>query len=127
MERTKTLADTLGIEADPRIAQINAEKEKFDTTMSQLDPQLSIPEFCQQIVATPEFRRYLLHGLVMGDLPAAITCRILDHAWGKPVERVEHSGPDGDPIVTEVRRVIVRPKQYEEDSEDDALRSQVTH
>jgi hypothetical protein len=46
-------------------------------------------------------------------LPSAVITRLMDHAWGKPVERVEHTGKGGEPIVTEVRRVIVHVQEPE--------------
>ena len=65
--------------------------------------------FSDAVVQSEEFRLYVIEGLTERDLPPAVLCRILDHAWGKPPERVEHTGKDGQPIesVTEVRRVVV--------------------
>ena len=129
MEKFQTLASTLGVDLDPKIAEYNEAVKQHDHKLSPLDPDLSPRDFCRQVVASPEFRRYLLNGFVLGDLPPAVVCRVLDHAWGRPVERHELSGPDGDPIITEVRRVIVRAKPVEDILEDDDLpaKTRVTH
>jgi len=72
--------------------------------------KLSPKEFCQRILDSPEFRAYLTNGIQLGTLPAAVIVRIMDLAWGKPVDRIEHTGKDGEAIITEVRRVVVRPE-----------------
>jgi hypothetical protein len=33
---------------------------------------------------------------------------MMDYAWGKPAEKVVHVGDENNPIVTEIRRVIIR-------------------
>lgn len=77
---------------------------------------LSPKQFCQAILNSSEFRTYLLNGISLGDLPAAVIIRVMDIGWGKPAERIEHTGKDGQPIetITEVRRVLVRAEQQEE-------------
>jgi len=119
VEKHKSLAETLGVEP----LQTSAPPP----SVTEIDPDVSSRDFCRQIIASAEFRRYILHGLTLGDIPAAVVCRILNEAWGKPVERVEHSGPDGDPIVTEVRRVIVRVAERQRDEFEDSNIPAVTH
>lgn len=51
-------------------------------------PEKSPKQFCEDIINSTEFRKYLLNGIVLGDLAPVIVCRIMDHAWGKPVERI---------------------------------------
>ncbi len=65
--------------------------------------------FALAVLSSSEFRSYIVNSLTLGSLPAAVITRMMDYAWGKPVDRVEHTGKDGSPIamVTEVRRVIV--------------------
>jgi len=75
---------------------------------------LSAQEFALEIVSSPEFVTYIKNGVMCGDLPSAIVCRLMDYAWGKPPDRVEHTGKDGNPIVTEVRRVVVHVGETEE-------------
>lgn len=65
--------------------------------------------FSEAVLSSEEFRLYIVEGLQERNLPPAVLCRLMDHGWGKPPERVEHTGKDGSPIaITEVRRVIVR-------------------
>jgi len=54
-----------------------------------VEPEVSAQDFCKHIVASPEFRMYLMNGILEGSLPGAVIGRIMDHAWGKPVERLE--------------------------------------
>lgn len=95
----KSLAEALGV-ADPK------------------DPDAEVPtdwqtlegkEFCDAVLKSPDFRTYIVCGLRLGTLPSAVLCRVMDHAWGKPPDKIEHTGKDGQPIqhVTEVRRTIV--------------------
>jgi hypothetical protein len=46
-------------------------------------------EFADLVVNSREFRQYIFYGISTRDLPQSVLCRILDHAWGKPVERME--------------------------------------
>ncbi len=67
--------------------------------------------FADALINSREFRRYIVNGLTMGDLPGGVLCRVLDHGWGKPPERVEHTGKDGGPLlIREVRSIVVDPK-----------------
>lgn len=79
----KTLAEHLGV-IDPRPEDKRPETD-FDVLVDVNDPK----EFCRRIVGTREWRQYVMNGIVLGDLPSAVMTRILDHAWGKPVDRVE--------------------------------------
>jgi len=71
--------------------------------------ELTGKEFSQAVLDSREFREYIINGIKMRDIPPAILCRVIDHGWGKPPDRIEHTGKDGNPIetITEVRRVIV--------------------
>lgn len=73
--------------------------------------------FSLAVLDSREFRTYVVNALTLGTLPAAVLCRLMDYAWGKPPERVEHTGRDGRPIetVTEVKRTIVRVRRDEID------------
>ena len=64
-------------------------------------------DFAEAVLKSREFRRYIVHGLVLLELPSAIVCRLMDYAWGKPTDRIEHTGPNGGPLVTVVERVII--------------------
>ena len=111
----KSLADALGV-VDSR-----PNAQSTELTISELLDTSDPVEFCKQILDSREFRQYLFTGIACGDIPPAVMCRVIDHAWGKPVDRVEHTGKDGQPIetVTEVRRVIVRVGERAEQGEDD--------
>jgi hypothetical protein len=74
--------------------------------------------FADAILNSEEFRSYITEGLKQRTLPSAILCRVMDHGWGKPPDRIEHTGKDGAPIVTEVRRVIVRTANVEHNDDD---------
>ncbi|MGH7948637.1 MAG: hypothetical protein ACREQF_05385 [Candidatus Binataceae bacterium] len=73
--------------------------------------------FAEAVLRSREFRAYIVCGLLEGTLPPAILGRVMDHGWGKAPDRVEHTGKDGEPIITEVRRVIVHVEQAAEDLE----------
>ena len=86
--------------------------------------------FALAVLSSREFRSYIVNSLVLGELPSAVICRLMDYGWGKPPERVEHTGKDGRPIetITEVRRVIIRGQQPEQDDDDEHLdKVEVTH
>lgn len=122
MEKFQSLADYLGLEplGDQQL------ETRTEPTVERLLDVTDPKAFCAGILESREFRQYIVHGITLGDLPPAVMCRIIDHAWGKPPDRIEHTGKDGNPIetITEVRRVIVRENSIEE--EEDRPRT-VTH
>jgi hypothetical protein len=66
----------------------------------------SVESFARQILTSPEYRASLFRRIILGELPAAVELRLLDYAWGKPTERIEHSG---EVKLTKVVREIVDP------------------
>jgi hypothetical protein len=106
----ESLADFLGVRHP--LQEEQAQPAALEDFAAITDPV----EFCQHILASREFRQYILNGIVVGDIPPAILGRVMDQGWGKAPERIEHTGKDGRPIetITEVRRVVVRPGQLEE-------------
>lgn len=85
MQKEQSLADFLGV-TDPRpVEDVPQQEPSISEAMEIEDPT----EFCKRVVGSREFRQYIMNGVVLGDLPPAIGCRLIDHAWGKPVERVE--------------------------------------
>jgi len=81
----KSLADFLDVQ-DPRTPEQLAQPEpKVEDVLDVADPK----EFCEKILGSRQFRQYILNGIVIGDLPSAIVTRMMDHGWGKPVERVQ--------------------------------------
>jgi hypothetical protein len=99
----ESLADFLGT---------NLPDPPFEAHKLCLEDITDSKAFALAVLDSREFRQYIVSGLTLGNLPgfASILGKLMDHAWGKPPERVEHTGKDGKPIetITEVRRVIVR-------------------
>lgn len=119
MPKIETLADYLGTPGpDPQA----------DTAPRLEDIAGDAETFCKAVLNSREFRRYIVNGLTLGELPSAIMIRLMDMAgWQKPPDRVEHTGKDGQPIVTEVRRVLVHVAQQEEDDAKRDAPRQLTH
>jgi hypothetical protein len=108
----------------------NSDKCQFHTSSEQpfedLDPPIveikdpvefsSAQEFAKAVLESEEFFDYVVAGIKSRKIPAVLILRLMDYAegWGKPPERVEHTGKDGEAIVTEVRRVIVYAAPQEE-------------
>jgi hypothetical protein len=85
----------------------------------EIEPEeITARSFCRGILSSHEYRLSIERRIFLNELPAAVECLLYHYAYGKPTERVEHTGKNGDPIVTEVRRVIVRaePRDFEEES-----------
>ena len=112
MEKVQSLADFLGSlnppGLDPQPAPAVAESSRV-----VLEDITDAKVFAEAVLNSREFRLYVINSLVLGTLPSAIATRIMDYAWGKPPERVEVTGKDGQPIetVTEVRRIIIPAPQ----------------
>jgi len=90
MEKFQSLADYLGV-TDPRPEDLRAKSEArpSEPTPAQILDERDPTAFCKKILDSREFRQYIMNGIVLGDIPPAVMCRVIDHAWGKPVERVE--------------------------------------
>jgi hypothetical protein len=95
-----SLADVLGTAASLPTTTADAAASETPATAQA---------FCQRILQSREFRAYLLHGLAVGSLPAAVVCRIMDFGWGKPAACVEPAGNGGGPTqpITRVERLII--------------------
>ncbi len=88
------------------------EKSSLLTLSKSFDEVRTAKEFCQLVLESREFREYIVNSLTLGSLPPAVITRMMDYAWGKPVELHEHTGKDGAPIaVTKVVRVIIDKRQ----------------
>ena len=122
-----SLADYLGTD------EKQAKSASEPTLSEQFDKVTDAKEFCRLVLESRDFRFYIFQQLTLGSLPSAIITRMMDYAWGKPVERIEHTGADGKPIehVTEVKRTIVRVNKndFQEQYEDAAAAEKpaVTH
>lgn len=104
----ESLADFLGVEHLPRDPAVPAKTPLVDDTTT-------IQEFAKRVLASREYRQSVVDRIVTHSLPAQIEAMLYHYAEGKPTERVEHTGKDGSPIVTEIRRVIVRAPSFDED------------
>lgn len=105
----KSLAESLGLDADLKpLPEPCVMGDPFEG--------LTGKAFALAVLDSPDFRRYIVGGLLAGDLPPGIIIRLMDHGWGKPPDRVELTGRDGDAIITRVERVVVGP-QFVEDLE----------
>lgn len=99
MERLQSLAEYLGT-APPE-----------EGIAPRLEDITDGETFAKAVINSREFRGYIINGLVLGSIPAAVLVRVMDLAgWQAPPKRLEVTGRDGKPIehVTEVRRVVVR-------------------
>lgn len=124
----ESLADFLGVRG-ALAGRPEDDEDRAPSLLDITDPQA----FAQAVLGSLEFRMYIVNGLCLGNLPGFTTLlgRLMDHAWGKPVERVEHTGKDGQPIesVTEVRRVIIRKTihEFDHEREREAPTRETTH
>lgn len=53
---------------------------------------------CRALIEDPDYQKYFQHRLQVGQLPPALEAMTWAYAYGKPVERQEHTGPDGGPV-----------------------------
>lgn len=114
MAQPQTLADLLGASELPaRLEDVAGDAKAF----------------CEAVLNSAEFRQYVVSGLLLGSIPAAILSRVMDVAgWPKSADVHKLVGANGGPIetVTEVRRVIVDPsaeKQQQQFEEEEAARA----
>lgn len=98
MPKLETLADLLGTDGPPS-----------PPSAVELPDCLDASLFAERVLGSREFRQYIVNGLTLGDIPSAVVCRLMDYAWGRPTERVEHSAPGGGPVVAVIERIIVDP------------------
>lgn len=122
----KSLAEMLGV-PDPKDVDL-AEKLKVLEPYADMDGG----QFSEAVLNSPDFRLYVILHLRLGTLPPAVLTRLMDHAksWGKVPNKMEHTGADGKPIqvVTEVRRVIVRADEHDQQFEQqEPARAATTH
>lgn len=53
---------------------------------------------CRALLESQKYQDYFAHRLEVGNLPPMLEALTWHYAYGKPVERQEHTGPDGGPI-----------------------------
>lgn len=82
MEKVQSLAEYLGVDSSDGLQAEPPGPRLEDIS----DPK----EFAHAVLNSQEFRSYIVSGLVLGNVPGftGILTRLMDHAWGKPVERL---------------------------------------
>lgn len=63
-----------------------------------------IEEFARGIAGDAEVRQRMLLQARDGTLPAQVLALVFHYAYGKPIERIEHSGPEGEPLQVSLMR-----------------------
>jgi hypothetical protein len=125
----ESLADYFGLNTDQTKIQDQQDNEGSSRGFCLEDIQ-DPRAFARAVLESREFRAYIVAGLTLGNLPGftSILGRLMDIGGFKVADRIEHTGKDGDPIITEVRRVIVRVREdnYTE-QEDVAAPKYPTH
>lgn len=101
----QSLADFLGVPDPARPGRLAAPEPE----------NLTAESFCRNIIASPEYRQSILNRIILGGLPPAVECLMWHYAYGKAPDRVEHTGKDGAPIITEVRRIVVHVNAEQSD------------
>lgn len=101
----KSLAESLGLDADlkPLI-----EPALSQTTCERLNGRA----FALAVLESPDFRRYIVGGLIAGDLPPAIAIRLMDYGWGKPIDRIEIKDRTDEDLTVEVVEQRLERVQY---------------
>lgn len=86
------------------------DREIFPTQLRILENSGNAKDLANAVLSSLDFAEYITEGLRTRTISPMIIIRLMDYAegFGKPTERVEHSG---DTVVTEVRRVVVRTKE----------------
>jgi len=60
--------------------------------------------YALSIVEDPEVQAMMLAQAKAGQLASPIFQVLMYYAWGKPMERIEHSGDPDKPVVVRIRR-----------------------
>lgn len=76
----RSLADVLGI----RDIQDPASKDP-EVPLQRVNAK----SFSQEILNSRQYRESLLRRIIMDELPPAIEAKLMDYAWGRPVEKVQ--------------------------------------
>jgi len=80
--------------------------------------ELTGKQFAKAVLNSEEFKKYIVDGIKYHTIPPALVCRLIDHGWGKPPEKFEHTGKDGQAMeVIRIVRVIVDPRDETEAAE----------
>ncbi len=63
--------------------------DKKDSPSLLASTTCTAEEFAKAFLNSLEFKKYIVNSLTLGELPPAITTRLMDYAWGKPTEKLE--------------------------------------
>lgn len=61
-------------------------------------------QVARAIVDNPDVQKLWLKQAKNGELPSTIVQTLMYYAWGKPVEKLEHSGNADKPLILSLRR-----------------------
>lgn len=89
------------------------------------------PLNASDIVNSPDYRASILRRIRNDDLPPAVECRLLDHALGKPIDRVETKDTTevadlGNMSISELKLYIRQLTDLAERMTDDVVDSSST-
>lgn len=82
----ETLAEALGLV----VTRENGTDIQTVALDSKALADMPVEEFCRTVLQSAEYRLSILERVSRGALAPAVETRLMDYAWGKPVERVEH-------------------------------------
>lgn len=81
------------------------------------DQDLTLQEFCQAVLSSREYRLSLLMRVEAGELPPAIERWLWDTAHPRKDWPVSPLAEGGEPVICEIRRVLVRPAPDDDEDE----------
>ena len=105
----KSLYDALGL---PESSPVTPKPSMQDVLLDEI-ADMSGEEFCKGIINSREYKLSVIERVIAKTLPPAVECRLLDHAFGKPPTKLEHTG-----TIENIERVvheIVDPTESEDD------------
>lgn len=115
----RSLAESFGIK-NPKLGDEQPEPIQVEDLTSQ--------QFARSVLNSTEYRDSLLQRILFNELPPAVEIRLMEYAWGKPMERVqiEHTGNPYDGMTlaqiaerAEVLRNILQQQADETEQSDD--------
>lgn len=80
----RSLADVLGIN-DPQ----KPAGEDTPVVDPKLPARMTAKQLSREVLNSKQYRESLLRRIIMGELPPAVECKLMDYAWGRPVEKVQ--------------------------------------
>lgn len=77
---------------------------------------VQVRELAQGLVNDDAYLVKLRLQLRAGKCAPAVEAMLWHYAYGKPKDTIEHTGPDGAPLVTRIERVILRKPDEGDDA-----------